>query len=112
MHGVVVHLVDQQRAERLKWARENRGYETAADAAAAMGIPPPTYAGHENGSRGFRADSGERYAQFFAVNFAWLMTGKGIPQGRNPLVEKIEALPPELRADAERYIDYLTARKG
>lgn len=63
--------------ERLVLARKRAGFETARDAAAALGVPYPTYAGHENGSSGFRADRGELYARRFKVNFEWLMRGKG-----------------------------------
>jgi hypothetical protein len=53
------------------------GYESATDAAEALGVPYPTYAGHENGSSGFRSDKGLLYARRFKVNFEWLMSGRG-----------------------------------
>lgn len=59
--------------ERLAAARKHAGYENAAEAAAALGVPYPTYAGHENGSSGFRADKGELYSRRFKVRFEWLM---------------------------------------
>jgi DNA-binding XRE family transcriptional regulator len=64
-------------AERLAKARKQAGYRTVTDAAAALGVSYPTYAGHENGSSGFRAATGEQYAKKFRVNFEWLMRGKG-----------------------------------
>lgn len=63
--------------DRLKKARERAGYETAADAARALGVKEPTYSGHENGSRGFRAPTGKIYARRFKVPFSWLMAGEG-----------------------------------
>ena len=63
--------------ERLKLARENAGYETAIEAAEALGIKYGTYSGHENGSSGFRSDKGELYARRFKVRFEWLMREKG-----------------------------------
>lgn len=63
--------------QRLKLAREKFGFETAREAAAALGIKYGTYAGHENGSSGFRADKGELYARRFKVRFEWLMREKG-----------------------------------
>lgn len=63
--------------ERLVRAREYARFESAADAAAALGVAYSTYAGHENDSSGFRAKSGELYARRFRVSFDWLMTGKG-----------------------------------
>ncbi len=65
----------QSAAERLKLAREKR-FPDATDAAKALGLPPPTYLAHENGSRGFR-QSADRYADFFNVNLEWLLTGRG-----------------------------------
>ncbi|MBI6628347.1 LexA family transcriptional regulator [Pontibaca salina] len=61
--------------DRLKEAREKAGYETAADAAGAFGWPYPTYAAHENGSRGFRAETAQRYAKAFRVTAHWLLYG-------------------------------------
>lgn len=64
-------------SERLKKAREDAGYSEAAAAARAMDINTQTYAGHENGSRGFKRDSADRYAQKFNVSLEWLLTGRG-----------------------------------
>jgi len=66
----------EEMADRLKAARESAKYPTPTDAARAMGIEPPTYLGHENGSRGYRA-AAPRYADFFKVNLEWLLTGRG-----------------------------------
>ncbi len=63
-------------AKRLRKAREARGLENAAEAARILGIPAPTYQGHENGSRGLRRDAANRYASFFGVSVEWLLTGK------------------------------------
>ena len=63
-------------ATRLAMAREAAGFPEAADAARAMGIKYSTYAGHENGSRGFALNA-ERYARFFRVDLNWLLTGRG-----------------------------------
>src|SRR5690242_15225129 len=64
-------------AKRLKAARVDARFETATDAARAMGISPPTYLGHENGTTGIRRDAAIRYARFFRVSLEWLLTGKG-----------------------------------
>lgn len=65
--------------ERLKQARINAGYKSAKDAADALGVKYPTYAGHENGASGtgFRPEDGQRYARKFKVSFEWLMSGRG-----------------------------------
>jgi phage repressor protein C with HTH and peptisase S24 domain len=62
--------------ERLKAAREARGYRTARAAAEAMGVAYSTYSAHENGEKGL-SRSGQRYARFFGVSLDWLLTGRG-----------------------------------
>lgn len=64
-------------AERLTKARVDAGYQSAADAALALGIAYPTYAAHENGSRGFKSEAAVKYAKKFKVTLEWLMTGRG-----------------------------------
>ena len=63
--------------ERLQAARKARGYETATDAAAALGIPIATYTQHENGLRGFPAKRAPQYARAFGVTTDWLLFGRG-----------------------------------
>lgn len=62
--------------ERLRQLRIDAGYSTAHDAAIAMGVKPPTYTHHENGTAGL-SRNGARYARFFGVSLDWLLTGKG-----------------------------------
>lgn len=70
-------ICDMQMNERLKVARVNAGFESARQAAEAMGIPPSTYAAHENGTRGLGIDEVEAYARRFRVSREWLAFGKG-----------------------------------
>lgn len=77
-------------SERLLKAREHAGFSNATEAAEALGVPYPTYAGHENGSSGFRAPTGELYSRRFKVSFEWLMRGKG------PMLPKGDRLAPIL----------------
>ena len=63
--------------ERLRGARLAAGFETSRAAAAAMGISEFTYNAHENGTRGIKADSAQRYARKFKVPEEWLLYGKG-----------------------------------
>lgn len=74
LHDAAMDLPD-----RLKLARERRGFSTAAEAAEALGVPYGTYSGHESGLRGVKRASAERYASFFRVPLAWLLTGDGPP---------------------------------
>lgn len=78
---------DKEIGERLAVARRAAGFESAAAAARALGMPYPTYAGHENGSRGVRANL-ERYARKYGVSTDWLLTEKGPgPSGTKPRLE-------------------------
>lgn len=100
----------QQPYERLQRARELAGYENATDAADAMGVPRPTYLGHENGSRGFKGTA-ERYAKFFRVSFEWLMTGAGEPRPTS-LDARVRAMSPEERRRIYEFIDFVESRSG
>lgn len=93
--------------ERLKWAREQAGHETAADAARAMRINTQTYAGHENGARGFTAQAA-RYAAFYRVSVDWLLTGKGSPKLGGKVIQVLfDELPAEDQKQAIDYIRFL-----
>lgn len=88
--------------ERLVAAREHAGFVSATDAAKAVGVPYPTYAGHENGSSGFRADKGELYARRFKVRFEWLMRGVGpmvdLGTKHREVLTDFDSLPSDLQA--------------
>ena len=74
-------------SDRLVRARKHANFDSATDAAKALGVSYPTYAGHENGSSGFKHSTGELYARRFKVSFDWLMTGRGpmIPDGERTI---------------------------
>lgn len=72
-------------SERLKQARIRAGFDTAADAAAYLGVSPPTYASHENGSRGVTASRARDYARSFRVDPEWILYGKG-EIGSDPVI--------------------------
>lgn len=96
-------------SDRLKKARARR-YETATEAADAMRMSRATYLAHENGSRGGER-SGVRYAQFFRVDYRWLLTGAGTMEGK-PLDRLLDDLPSDSdRQEALTYIEYLKNRK-
>src|SRR5690606_12042142 len=80
------------------------GYESAADAARALGASYPTYAGHENGSSGFRHKTAAIYARKFGVSLEWLLTGRGpmTKKGDDPdladLIQWWDEAEPEAKA--------------
>ncbi|MEG8021821.1 hypothetical protein [Sphingomonas aerolata] len=55
-------------AERLREARVQAGYASAAAAAAAFGFGVSTLTSHENGTRGYDIDAAVRYGRAFKVN--------------------------------------------
>jgi SOS-response transcriptional repressor LexA len=63
-------------SERLIAARKAAGFETAKEAAVAMGIPYGTYSGHELGTRGIPRKM-DVYARKFNVSLDWLARGVG-----------------------------------
>jgi transcriptional regulator with XRE-family HTH domain len=64
-------------SDRLRSARISAGFETAAQAADAMGVTYPTYVAHENGNRGPGRELLSKYAKRFKVTTDWLLDGKG-----------------------------------
>lgn len=87
--------------ERLTAARKQAGFETAKEASEALSVNYQTYAGHENGSSGFRAPTGRRYARRFKVRFEWLMNGDGpmtdLSSKHQEVLENFDRLSPELQ---------------
>lgn len=101
------HMTDP--AERLRIARLRAGYDTAKEAAEALGFPVSTYLGHENGSRGYPAKKAEIYARKFKVREQWLLYGVGEGPGETDgpkaeIVNIIDRLPPLKRAEAIGYL--------
>lgn len=73
-------------AERLRWARQQAGYASAAAFAREAAVPEVTYRAHEKGprapgGRGLSEASARAYAKRLGVDWAWLLTGAGEPAG-------------------------------
>ena len=72
-------------AERLKWARQRAGFDSAAGFARENGVPEVTYRAHEKGpekkgGRGLSEAAARSYAtDLKGVSWAWLITGEGDP---------------------------------
>jgi hypothetical protein len=94
--------------DRLRSARVSAGYQTAADAASAMGVAISTYVSHENGARGL-GRAAERYARFYRVSLDWLVAGSGEPRS---LDSRVHALPPDLQEEVEKFLQFLEHRAG
>lgn len=92
-------------AERLRWAREMRGYTSDRNAATVLGLVLSTYRKHESGERGaggLKEHHLKRYARAFKVSQDWLTTGSGHPTA--PTVG-------ELSEEEARVIEALRAAK-
>jgi len=86
------------RAHRLRQARLDKGYETAASAADAHGWSRNTYAANENGNAPFSYRRAKEYAAAFGVSPEWLYDAAapaqaGDPSGLVPVIGRVGANP-------------------
>ena len=86
------------RAQRLRQARLDRGFETAAAAADAFGWSRNTYASNENGNAPFSYRRAKEYAVAFGVSPEWLYDAAGAMQpaaggGMVPVIGRVGANP-------------------
>lgn len=63
--------------ERLRLARQARGYATKAEAARAFQWNENTYTSAENGNRAPSREAAQRYAAGFRIRLDWLLEGRG-----------------------------------
>jgi len=70
--------------DRLRKAREQAGFENAADAARKFGWTESTYRAHENGYRSIPRAKAPVYARAFRVSPEWLLYGRGTG-GKKPV---------------------------
>jgi phage repressor protein C with HTH and peptisase S24 domain len=76
--------------QRLRQAREEAGYVSAAAAAREFGWNEGSYRHHENGTRGFDAEQADVYAKAYYVSTAWLL---GIAEEKEPSnIEKMRSV--------------------
>jgi len=86
------------RAQRLRQARMDRGFDTAAAAADAFGWSRNTYASNENGNAPFSYRRAKEYAAAFGVGAEWLYDAAGPMQppgagGLVPVIGRVGASP-------------------
>lgn len=86
------------RAERLRQARIDKGYETAAAAADAHGWSRNTFASNENGNAPFSYRRAKEYAAAFGVSAEWLYDAAGpmlatAASGFAPVIGSVGANP-------------------
>lgn len=66
--------------ERLRWARQKAGYQSAKAFAEKVGVGDVTYRAYENGQVGF-AKYASRFAKLLGVSTDWLLEGGEVPDG-------------------------------
>lgn len=91
-HHRALFNFDMDMGTRLREAREKAGYDSASDAASAMGVPYATYAQHENGNRSYPAERAKRYARFFKTTPEWLLYGRGKSDPIEPSIADLQAM--------------------
>jgi hypothetical protein len=81
------------RAERLKWAREKAEFDSPRAAARHFRWNENTYKAREAGLRDYGPEDAIIYGRAFAVWWGWLLTGQGSPEPRNvvPVVGRVGA---------------------
>ena len=62
-------------SSRLRRARKDAGYSTAAAALEHFKWPSSSYRAHENGQNKFSLAAAEQYAKAYGVSAAWLLLG-------------------------------------
>ncbi len=86
--------------QRLQQSRKKRGFARAKDASDAFGWKYPTYAGHENGSRGIKIDEVLKYSSAFSINPSWLAFGDAATQSHTKNFPIIQLYDVQLSAGA------------
>lgn len=72
-------IAREERAGRLKWAREQSEFRGPTSVATALGVNVNSYKAHEQGRNGFGDVDARRYAKLFNVSLKWLALGLGTP---------------------------------
>jgi phage repressor protein C with HTH and peptisase S24 domain len=105
------------KADRLRLARTEAGFRSAAAAAAALGVKTPTFTSHENGTRDFGDTEAARYARAFNVAVAWLVFGDTPDdntrkqESKPPLADQMKRSDPK-RKESSRRVFELDVRAG
>lgn len=82
--------------KRLRWAREQAGYGSIAEAARAKGFHKQNLGDHEADRRGISPDAAGAYAKAFRVHKGWLLFGDGSPQTGVPDADDSSELAPRM----------------
>ncbi|MFB7144995.1 S24 family peptidase [Agrobacterium deltaense] len=106
-----------ERAARLKWARERANFKGPKAVVDKIGGNVNNYKAHESGRNGFGLVDAKRYAKAFGVNLKWLQFGIGFPDDADddpapvtdvPKVSWVSAGELTEQAGVERLTDFPT----
>lgn len=81
-----------EKAIRLRHAREKAGYASAAEAARAFNWTISAFRHHENGTRNFGLDAARKYGRAFRVKPGWLLCMDGVDDAPPASVSTNEGL--------------------
>ena len=109
-------MTGSDKADRLRQARAEAGFRSAAAAAAALGVKTPTFTSHENGTRDFGDTEAARYARAFNVAVEWLVFGISAGEtpprpDEQPLADRLKRSDPRKKGSS-RPVFELDARAG
>ncbi|WP_242186555.1 helix-turn-helix domain-containing protein [Sphingomonas sp. CARO-RG-8B-R24-01] len=95
---------------RLRQAREDAGYVSAAAAAREFGWNEGSYRHHENGTRGFDSEQAAIYGKVYEVSPSWLLglVADKVPSNHESLKALVEGFDPpsgEAREFEERLVE-------
>lgn len=106
-----MHDMTDETGPRLKQARLNAGFRTAAEFADKNGIPRPTYQLHEQGRRRLKPEVAAQYSRILGIQVEWLLYGNG----NSPDISSSNTISDRLHTQS-RYktimIDELDVRAG
>jgi SOS-response transcriptional repressor LexA len=79
----------EDRAERLKWAREHAGFRGPSKPADLLKMSVNTVKAHEAGRNGFGLSDARSYARLYKVSTRWLYLNQGLPDE----VDEVDTAP-------------------
>jgi phage repressor protein C with HTH and peptisase S24 domain len=81
--------------DRLREAREEAGFKSAAKAAEALGVSASSYRAHENGQNDYDPEAADQYARKFNTTAGYLLTGNGPRKSGRSGLSLISSYDPE-----------------
>ena len=106
--GMDDESTQRKQGARLKQAREAAGFKTKREAVNHHRWVYPTYAGHENGNRGY-SDDAITYAIAYGVRADWLLSGRGSMKGEGT-ADILSSVPEDKRLHLLDYIKFLNSK--